>query len=243
LGFLARILVVAVALVGAAALIGTYTFLAPILERTVGRNVQDNLGLDARPEVELASDPPPKMLVGEFSGGRVAMGGFDLGDVRPDRVTVDLDPFEVNVLGSAREGAVRTETPLSGRMNVELSEENVTGIARSRVRDFTVQSVDLEPGRATVSSEVEVLGFPVPTSVEGGLEVRDGALVFEPRTVRAFRTPLPEDLADSLLAGTDFTYPIEGLPYDTRITDVEVQKGRLLLSGDVEGITLGETGG
>jgi hypothetical protein len=61
--------------------------------------------------------------------------------------------------------------------------------------------------------------------------------------VRAFGTPLPEDLADSLLAGTDFTYPIEGLPYDTRITDVEVQKGRLLLSGDVEGITLGETGG
>lgn len=238
-----RIFVVAVALVGAAALIASYTFLSPIVETMVGKNLQDNLRLTTQPEVELASDPPPRMLVGEFSRGRMAMGGLEFGGVRPDRVTVDLDPFEVDVIGSARDGAVKAEAPLSGRMRVELSEKNVTGIARSRVKDFPVQSVDLEPGQATVSSEVEVLGFPVPASVEGGLDVRDGSLVFEPRTVRAFGTPLPESLADSLLAGTDFVYPIEGLPYDTRITAIEVEKDRLILSGDVEGISLGGSGG
>lgn len=243
MGLAVRILAVTAVLVGAAALIGSYTFLSPIVETMVGRNVQDDLGLATQPEVELASDPPPRMLLGEFSSGRVAVAGFDLGDVRPDRVIVDLDPFEVDVLGSARDGAVRSEAPLSGRMIVELSEENVTEIARSRVRDFPVQSVDLEPGRATVSSEVEVLGFPVPASVEGGLDARDGDLIFESRTVRAFGTPLPDGLADSLLAGTDFTYPIEGLPYDTRITDVEVERDRLILSGDVEGIPVGGSGG
>jgi hypothetical protein len=242
LGLSVRILV-AVLLVGAGALIGSYTFLPPILETLVGRSLRDDLGLTKKPEVELVSDPPPRMLVGKFSGGRVAMGGFDLGDIRPDRVTVDLDPFEVDVLRSAGNGAVRAEDPLSGRMRVELSEENVTEIARSRVRDFPVRSVDLEPGRATASSEVEVLDLPIPVSVQGGLDARDGSLVFTPRTVRAFGTPLPESLADALLAGTDFVYPIEGLPYDTRITDVEVEKDRLILSGDVEDISLGGAGG
>lgn len=228
---------------GVLALIASYTILASVLEAMVSRSLQDNLGLPEEPGVELASDPPPRMLVGEFSRGRVAMSGWDLGEVRPDAVTVDLDPFEVDVLGSARDGGIRAETPLSGSLRVELSEENVTEIARSRVQDFDVQSVDLEPGQATVSSEVDVLGVPIPASVEGGLDARDGTLIFEPRTVRAFGAPLPEDLSDALLAGTDFTYPVEGLPYDATITDAEVEKDRLILSGDVDGIRLGEGGG
>lgn len=242
MGLAARTLVGVVVLAGAVALIGSYTFLAPMFEAMAGRGLQDSMKLSERPRVDLSSDPPPRMLVGDFSGGRVALAGMDLGDVRPDRVTIDLDPFEVDVIGSARDGVVRAEAPLSGRMRVELSEDNVTEIARSRVEDYPVESVDLEPGRATVASEVEVLGFSVPASVEGGLDVRDGSLVFEPRTVRAFGTPLPERFADALLAGTDFVYPIEGLPYDTRITGVEVEKDRLILSGDVEGISLGGAG-
>jgi hypothetical protein len=72
-------------------LVGAYTFLPPLAERMVARNVQEGLGLGERPEVELQSDPPPEMLAGRFSDGWISLRDADLGYVRAGRVVVDLD--------------------------------------------------------------------------------------------------------------------------------------------------------
>jgi hypothetical protein len=52
----------------AVVLIGTYTFLPPLIEGAVARSVQDRLGLEETPGVELERGPPPEMLAGRFSG-------------------------------------------------------------------------------------------------------------------------------------------------------------------------------
>lgn len=230
-------------LVGAVALIGCYTFLPPMFERIVAGNLRQSLGLASEPSVKLASDPPPTLLAGKFARGEIEMTGADLGGVKPDRVTVDLAPFDVDVVESATSGSIKVREPLSGKLRVELSENQVTEIARERVEEFSIEGVDLTKDRATVSSEVRILGFPVPVSVDGEVLARNGALVFEPREVRAMGVPVPRSLTDALLAGTDFTYRIDGLPYDTEIKDVQVEEGGVVLTGDVRGITLGGSGG
>jgi hypothetical protein len=208
-------------------LVGTYTFLPPLAERMVARNVQEGLGLGERPQVELQSDPLPAMLAGKFSGGRVSLGDADLGVARADRVVVDLDPFDLDVAGSVTGGALRSESPLSGTLRAEVSEQEISQLAKAGVQD-----IELEEDRVLVRSEARVLGFDVPVSVQGSLVVRDGSLAFEPQ--RALGTPVPEQL----LAGADFSYPLGRLPYGAKITGVEVGWDCLVLSGEMERIPL-----
>ena len=88
-------------------------------------------------------------------------------------------------------------------------------------------------------SEVSVLGKRFPASIEGEPALRDGELIFEPQGLMAAGVRVPDELADRLLAGTSFEYPLDRLPYQTTITRVEAEEGRIILSGRVPSVPLG----
>jgi hypothetical protein len=69
--------------------------------------------------------------------------------------------------------------------------------------------------------------------------LRDGELIFEPQGLTAAGIQVPDELADRLLAGTSFEYPLDRLPYQTTITSVEANEGRMILSGRVPSVPLG----
>ena len=215
-----------------------YFVLPPVLENLVARNVQDRLELAERPAVELESDPQWEMLLGEFSGGRISAGGTDLGGVRAEDVSMDLDPFGVDVGESLRSRTAVAEEPVSGRARLTVSEGEVSRLARQNA-DVPVNGVELERDGVTVESEAEVLGVTFPVTVDGEVGAEGNALVFEPGTVRAAGMTVPPDIADSLLAGTAFRYPVEGLPYGARITGAETVDGAVVLTGRVSGVELG----
>ena len=232
-----RMLLTVLVLLGTALLIGAYTFLPPMLESLVARDLQTGLGLPSAPEVELEEDPPPKMLAGEFSGGRVLLEDSTLGGVRPDRVTIELDPFGIDVLRSAVSGALRLEEPLSGRVRAEIPEGELARIAGAG--EHPVKGVSVEEGRMFVESEVEALGVDVPVSVAGEPKVRGTTLAFVPRRVRAVGVSVPEELSEELLAGANFEYPLDDLPYGVRITNARTKDGRLVLSGEAQNLPTG----
>ncbi len=219
-------------------LIVPYFVLPPALENLVARNVQDRLGLAERPGVELDSDPQWEMLLGEFSSGRVSVGETDLGGVRAEGVSMDLDPFSVDVGQSVRSRTAVTEEPVSGRVRLTVSEEEVSRLAGQNAQ-VPINGVQLKRDGVTVESEASVLGVTFPVAVDGDVGVDGDALVFQPRTVRAAGTTVPPDLADSLLAGTAFRYPVEGLPYGGRLTGAETLDGAVALTGRVSGVDLG----
>ncbi len=236
LGAVAILVVVLVAVV----LISPFTFLPGVLGSMVSGNLKDQLGLQKRPEVELKSDPALGMLTGSFESGTVKIPNYDIGNgITADKVTVDLNAFDVDVLDSATGGDVKVRQPPSGKMKVELSEKDVFEIARARVEDFPVNDVRLEKDRVLVDSEAQLLGINAPVSVAGGLEVQRGTMVFTPTTVQALGIPLPGEITDALLGGTDFEYPFSGLPEGATVTDLTVVKGRMTLDGDVDSFDLG----
>jgi len=236
LGAVAILVVVLVAVV----LISPFTFLPGIWETMVSGNLKDQLGLQERPKVELESDPALGILAGSFQSGTVKMSDYDFGKgVSADKVTVDLDPFDVDVAESVTGGGVKVGQPPSGSVEVELSEKDVFEIAKARVEDFPVNDVRLEKDRVLVDSEARMLGVAAPVSVAGGLKIRAEKMVFTPENVEAFGIPLPQEITDALLGGTDFEYPLTGLPEGTRITDLTVNKNRMTLFGDVESFDLG----
>jgi LmeA-like phospholipid-binding len=218
-------------------LIGPYTFLPSLLEYGVARDVQTRLGTEKQPTVELKSDPPLRMLSGEFSGGRIVMKNTDLGSVRAEKVRIDLDPFNINVWASMRSGHVVDREPLSGALRVDVAESEVSRLAKAK-SEIPIEGVDVQRGGIVVRSEVLVLGTRFPASVEGDPGLHDGNLIFEPQVLTAAGVRVPDDLADRLLADTSFEYPLDRLPYQARITGVEAEGGRIVLSGRVPSIPL-----
>jgi LmeA-like phospholipid-binding len=219
-------------------LIGPYTFLPSLLEYAVARDVKARLGVEKQPDVELKSDPPIRMLAGEFSGGRIVMKNTDLGNVTATMARIDLDPFDIDVWATIRKGHMVDRDSLSGDLRVDVPEREVSRLAKAG-SEIPVQDVDVQRDGVVVRSEVSVLGVRFPVSIEGEPGLRDGELIFEPQGLTAAGVKVSDELADRLLAGTSFQYPLDRLPYQSRITDVEAEDGRIILSGRVPSIPLG----
>jgi hypothetical protein len=107
-----------------------YTILPPLLESMVARTVQDQVGLGRPPEVELGSDPPPKMYFGSFSKARISVRGYEISGLETEYVALELDPFDLNLLQSATTRTVSTAQPLSGRLQVKLSDESALRLSQ-----------------------------------------------------------------------------------------------------------------
>lgn len=225
-------------LAGAVAVVGSYTFLPPMLEGMMGRGIQSRLGLESEPQAELTSDPPPRMLAGEFSHGRVVMKDPVFGGMRAERVAMDLDPFRVDMLEVVRSGELRSRDPLSGELRVELPEREVERVVVAAA-DVPVSGMDLVQDRIVLNSEVRVLGAEVPVSVEGKLRLRGRELVFRFIRAEAFGMTVPEKVSKDFLSGARFGYPLRGLPYGAKVTKVRVEEGSVILSGRVERLVLG----
>jgi hypothetical protein len=220
-------------------LIGPYTFLPSLLEYAVAQDVKARLGVEKQPYVKLKSDPPLRMLAGEFSGGRIVMENTDVGNVTATRTRIDLDPFDIDVWATIRKGHVVDRDPLSGDVRVDVPEREVSRLAKAG-SEIPIQDVDVQEDGVIVRSEISVLGTRFPASIEGDPGLRDGELIFEPQGLTAAGVQVPDELADRLLAGTSFEYPLDRLPYQTTITGVEAEEGRIILSGRVPSIPLGD---
>ena len=212
-------------------------FLQPLVEGVAARGIQDRFGLDSPPHVELESASSLGMLLGRFSDGRVVLRGARIGGVETQRVAVDLDPFDLDVWESVTHGALQTEEPLSGALRFEVSESEVLRL--SQESGAPLRELDLREGRVLARSQAHVLGVQVPYAVLGDLALRDQDLVFAPHSLLALGAPVPERLADRLLAREHFVYPLRGLPRGARFTGVRVMKDRLVLSGEVRGLLPG----
>ncbi|MGI9050328.1 MAG: LmeA family phospholipid-binding protein [Rubrobacteraceae bacterium] len=217
-------------------LIGTYTFIPPVLNNTLERDLQSRLNLQNRPDVKLKSSPPPEMLVGKFSRGVVDLKYPRFGGVRPEKVTLVLDPFNVKVLESLTNGAFETRKQLSGDLRVALSEKEVQRIAKSRVKSFPIDGLNLQKNGVAIQTSVSVFGFKLPVRVMGKLSLRSGKLDFRPQQIDAAGMPIPKNLSRQLLSGVDFSYALGKLPYGITINRLQVMDKRLVLKGRMERI-------
>ena len=209
-------------------LLAPYTVLPPLMGPVVGRILQDQLGLEQTPEVELASSPGPMMYSGSYSKALVAVEGFEVAGVKPDRVVMDLEPCDINLIESASSGELSTEKPLSGVLRGEFSEANTLRLAQLGA-GVPVQEIQLENDEVAFKMS---LGFGSVATVRGPLFLQDETLIFEPRQI--------EGAPQQLLAVAGFAYPVSGLPFGAEISGVDVRKDRLVLSGRVQKIPLGE---
>lgn len=228
----------ALALVAAVLVIGAYTFLPAVIEGVVARNLESNLGLSRTPEVSLSAEPAYEILAGNFDSGEVVLREPEFAGVRPERVRMELDGFEVDVARSVREGGLRVDGPLAGGIRVVLSETELERIAKSGIESVPVRNIGISEDSLTVGSSANVLGVNVPISVQGPVDVEGGEIVFTPEEAAAFGTRLPASVTDRILSGSDFGYPVEDLPFNGEVTGIEAGEGTLALEGSVRDLPI-----
>ncbi len=216
-----------------------FTVLPALLESVTARLLQDQLGLQETPEVEIESSPAPMMYAGSFSKALVSVNGIELGGVKTENVAMEFDPVDVNLVESATSGALSTEQPPSGKLSVALSEDSALRLAQAGSA-VPVQDIEFEKDQVVLKL---VLGFGSPTSVRGRLFLQDQLLIFEPQEVEEAPGLVT---AEQVLAVTGFAYPtsglpfaVSGLPFGVEVSGVEVRKDRVTLSGQIQNIPLG----
>jgi hypothetical protein len=235
---LGAVLVAAVVLIA-----GAYTFLPAFVEGVFSRAVQERLGLENAPEVTLDSDPALNILAGKFDSGRLILQGADFDGIRPEKTVINLESFDLKVLSSTFSRRLASEKPLSGALRMELSEDEVTRLAKMSSNGIALERVRLQLGEMTVGVQATVMGVRVPVSVAGGLDLEGEALIFEPRRISAFGIALPDRLSDRIVARAGFEYPLGDLAYDTEVSEIRVEDGKVIVIGRMNRILLGETSG
>lgn len=219
--------------------IAPYTFLPNLLENTVASALKTRLGASTPPAVSLDSDPQWRMLAGDFSDGTIELGTPEIEGIRPDSVRLDLDPFQVDVFGTISSGAIQTEGPVSGTLQARFSEASLTELAAMSGARYPVEGVAFEGERMVVETEADVLGVVLPVSVLGRPDIEGNAFVFRPEEVRAMGIPVPDGITQSLLAGTNFQYPLGELPYGISMDEARIEGGKLVVTGNVPNVTGG----
>ena len=215
-------------------LIAFYLVLPLVLERLVAGTLQDRLELSSEPGVDLHGDPVG-MLVGQFDGAEILLPVEEFsGAARPQEISLDLAPFDVNVIASATQRQLLTDGPLSGSIRLALPEEEVSGLAwQGATGAYPILGVDVEEEAATVHSEAAFLGQTLPVFVQGDVGVINGAIIFQPGRVEAAGMQVPSGLTAQMLQGANFSYPVGQLFPGATLTSAELEKDRLILVGEV----------
>ncbi|HEX5975397.1 MAG TPA: DUF2993 domain-containing protein [Rubrobacteraceae bacterium] len=213
-----------------------YTVLPELLGAVFGRALQSQLGLEQTPAVELDSSPPPVMYAGSFSKALISVEGLKLAGVKTQNATVELDPFDVNLLDSATSGTLSTAGPVNGTLHLELSEDGALRLAQNRT-PVPVQDIELEKNEVVLTLQ---LGFGSPITIRGRPVLQSGTVIFEPQQVVSGPAGIP---ASQILALTRFTYPVSGLPLGAQVSGLQVGKDHVVISGRIPNIPLAQPPG
>jgi hypothetical protein len=171
----------------------------------VGRELQQNLDLEERPDVSLGGFPfIPKLFSGSFDTVSVDAVGYAEGDVRIEQVSVDLHEVDIprSQMLSGREGSIKAS---SGQGSASLTGEDLTAAMQAEGIPLTVRFVD---GRAVVRQPELGLQGQAEVSLDGQ------SLVITPSDV-------PIDISASLA--------LPAIAEGVRYTDIRIEGSLLVI--------------
>ena len=70
------------------------------------------------------------MYFGSFSTARISLRGYEISGLETEYVALELDPFDLNLLQSTTTRTVSTARPLSGSLQIKLSDESALRLSQ-----------------------------------------------------------------------------------------------------------------
>ncbi|QVQ50627.1 DUF2993 domain-containing protein [Spiractinospora alimapuensis] len=194
----------------AIALVGTDRALLYGAESELAKRVSQQYPMDAEPDVDIGGFPfLTQAFGGTYSEINLVTGAFAYEEIQFERIDVTLYDVEAPLAdlmtsptASARSAEGTALLPYS-----ELQRRLPEGL-----------SIEQEGGEPRISGDLAIQGFSVP--VESGIEisVADSVLTVTPTDIE-----IGEAMVDLGGVGDElaFDFPVDDLPFDLAITDVE----------------------
>ncbi len=203
----------------------SYLVLPALIERRLAANLQQEYGLDGKPEVLLSSGFPPGLLLGrvdriEVRIDQMIQEGTLLRDIRMDLEGVDVSLL--SILRGELEGEIRTTS-----LRAEVPEESINEYLQRHDPEWGSGEVEIRPGEVAYRRMDAVFGFPASVSLDVQVSgPRTVEVVPERVTVAGF--VLPSTLTRSLPYGR-WTLNLGELPLGTELQSVEPSEDALIV--------------
>ena len=225
-GVRATLVFLVVAAVLAAALYGTDSYVHGRVERELAARLQPELGTPAAPEVEIAGRPFLTQVAAR-DVRTVHLVGDDLGSGADG--TLPIEHVDLTMTDVTTNDWWRTMTVGYAQGSARVSYDALRASAG-------VPLSYLGGGRFAVDSDTSVYGIPVKAKVTGrlALDVPSQAVSLADPTVEVNGVQLPEVAARALITTVVKPIPLEGVPFDLKVTSIDAQDDGLHagLSGD-----------
>lgn len=205
-------------------------------ESLLERNLQEVTGVSQRPEVTLAEGFfLPQVIRGAYDGATVDIVRLRTGPLTVDRVHAELSdvrlPLKDLVLSDVRRvGIGRVEE----RVTLRLDDLNAYFVTTGRDLTLTVE----EDGQIGLAGSFGVLGKTVPVTARVALTVDGTQLRITPSDIDTGDVTLSSAgqlLLDQRIA---LTVPLDGLPFGSQLTRLEITPEALLISASSNDIVL-----
>jgi hypothetical protein len=209
------IVFVVVAAVLAVAFYGVDAYAHARVEREVAARLQTSLATPQPPSVEIAGRPFLTQVVARRIGS-VHMVADDVGQT--DAQTLHLQQVDMTLQDVTTTDWWKTMTAASAKGTALVDYDALKQVA----------GVPLEysgNGRFTVSGDQNLYGITVKATITGGLALdadKQTVSLAEP-TVQIAGYTLPEVVADQLIKAVVRPIPLEGIPFDLKVTSIEAQ--------------------
>lgn len=205
-------------------------------ESLLERNLQEVTGVSQRPEVTLGGGFfLPQVIRGAYDEATVDVVGLRTGPLTVDRLQADLTdvrlPLKDLVLRDVRRVGIGRSVE-----RVTLRFDDLNDYFATTGRDLTLTVGD--DGRIELAGSFGVLGQTVPVTARVDLSVDGTQLRITPSDIDTGDVTLSAAgrlLLDQRIA---LTVPLDGLPFGSQLTDLEVTPDALLISAVSTGVVL-----
>ena len=205
-----------------------YLVLPALIESRLAASLQERYELEEKPEVEVSSEFPPKLLLGRIDRIGVHIDQLTHGSILLRNLSIDLRDVDVSVRSLLRRDP--DFTPRTVSLRAEVPEESLNGYLRENDLGLGGGQIDVLPQGVVYRSSDALFGLPASV----GLDLRVAGphaieVIPEEATVGGFA--LPSFFTRSLASGGR-TLDLGELPLGAELVSVEPSKDALVVRAE-----------
>ncbi|NLJ80891.1 MAG: DUF2993 domain-containing protein [Firmicutes bacterium] len=203
--------------------------LIPHLAESIGQRLQGEFRAE-KVAVEIRSPWGFELFRGEIPClevvlERALVNGLTVQELQIRGHQVRFDPIEL-----LRKGEFSSYEALDLQARLHISQEDLNTLFWSRVDPERYFHLTLEPGEVGLEGQVDFWNIPLDLKLKGILEIQgDSVLRFVPHNLELQKTRIPPFLLEALNEYYSFSFDLEIPPYAVTISEVELEKGRLMM--------------
>ncbi len=184
-------------------------------------------------EVEVHSLPAVNILAGKIGQLRINVPEAVFNNMTVSDVEIVLHGLSINLFKVYR-GEIDYSLAQRGELEFEITEQSMNDYLSGKpVNGFKEILIELNADKSIIKSQIVLLGKDISFDVAGNFAIEDGNMVFIPDNLIIQEYSVGEVFQDKVKGNLNFQIELGDLPYNTRLTGLEVLDDSIRVTGEI----------